>query len=184
MEMVTFDQIAADKQASHCAMLPFTRNAFDPMDFTPMNLTRLTNSNCIRKTTPAFELALSVLFLSGIQHYAQSPEGMAHVSVDVKEFLKNLPEYWDDVEFIDGFPGKYVVMARRSGDRWYISGINGENVERTVSPDLNSFLKDHAILFTDGEHGELFSKTVLDANNQEKYNLTLKANGGFVMVLD
>lgn len=184
MEMVTFDQNAADKQANHCAMLPFTRNAFDPMDFTPMNLTGLTNSNCIRKTTPAFELALSVMFLSGIQHYAQSPEGMAQVSVDVKEFLKNLPEYWDDVEFIDGFPGKFVVMARRSGDHWYISGINGENEERKISLDLNSFLKDHAILFTDGENGKLFSTIKLDAKNQKKHDLTLKANGGFVVVLD
>ncbi|MGF7139975.1 glycoside hydrolase family 97 protein [Roseimarinus sediminis] len=184
MEMVTFDQNAADKQANHCTMLPFTRNAFDPMDFTPMNLTGLTHSNCIRKTTPAFELALSVMFLSGIQHYAQSPEGMAQVSDDVKEFLKTLPDNWDDVEFIDGFPGKYVVIARRSGDRWYISGINGENEVKTISLDLISFKKDHAMLFTDGEDGQLFSKTKLDANNQDKYKLTMNAKGGFVMVLD
>jgi hypothetical protein len=184
MEMVTFLQDAADQEANHCAMLPFTRNAFDPMDFTPMNLTGLTYSNCMRKTTPAFELALSVLFLSGIQHYAQSPEGMMKVPDDVKSFLKTLPDYWDDVKFIDGYPGKYAVMARRSGDRWYISGINGENDARTMSLDLSSFKKNKATLFTDGENGELFSKTILDTKNQKKHDLTLKANGGFVIVLD
>lgn len=184
MEMVTFDQNAADKQANHCAMLPFTRNAFDPMDFTPMNLTGLTYSNCTRKTTPAFELALSVLFLSGIQHYAQSPEGMEKVPGDVKFFLKTLPDYWDDVKFLEGYPGKYVVIARRSGQRWYIAGINGENNEKKVSLDLAPLKKSKATLFSDGANGELFSKTVMNTTKQKKCDLTLNGNGGFVMVLE
>ncbi len=184
MEMVTFDQGAADKQANHCAMLPFTRNAFDPMDFTPMNLTGLTYSNCIRKTTPAFELALSVLFLSGIQHYAQSPEGMGKVPNDVKNFLKTLPDNWEDVKFLEGYPGKYVVVARRSGDRWYIAGINGEKNEKKVNLDLTAFNKNKATIFTEGTNGELFSKTELNVLKEKNYSLTLKGNGGFVVVLD
>ena len=184
MEMVTFLQEAADQEANHCAMLPFTRNAFDPMDFTPMNLTGLTSSNCIRKTTPAFELALSVLFLSGIQHYAQSPEGMVKVPDDVKTFLKTLPDNWDDVRFLEGYPGKYVVIARRSANRWYIAGINGEKNEKKVNLDITSFRKNKATLFTDGTNGELFSKTVLNTTGKKKCDLTLNANGGFVMVLE
>ncbi|GAA0562600.1 glycoside hydrolase family 97 protein [Chitinophaga japonensis] len=184
MEMVTFDQKAADKQANHCAMLPFTRNAFDPMDFTPMNLTGLTSSNCTRKTTPAFELALSVLFLSGIQHYAQSPEGMVQVPEDVKAFLRKLPDNWDDVRFIEGYPGKYAVIARRSGDRWYVAGINGDKNDRTIDLDMASFKKSKATLFADGTGGELFSTTVLDTTRQKRSDLTLPAGGGFVMVLE
>lgn len=184
MEMVTFDQSAADKQANHCAMLPFTRNAFDPMDFTPMNLTGLTSSNCIRRTTPAFELALSVLFLSGIQHYAQSPEGMGQVPDDVKAFLRALPGNWDDVRFLEGYPGKYAVIARRSGGRWYLAGINGDKSERKISLDLASFKKRQAMLFTDGTNGELFSEKVLDTTKEKRLDLTLNANGGFVMVLE
>ena len=91
MEMVTFSQNAADLQPTHCALLPFTRNAFDPMDFTPMNLYKLTHSNSIRRTTASFELALSVLFLSGIQHYAESPEGMSHVPDYIKFFCNSFP---------------------------------------------------------------------------------------------
>ncbi len=184
MEMVTFDQNAADQEANHCAMLPFTRNAFDPMDFTPMNLTGLTYSSCIRKTTPSFELALSVLFLSGIQHYAQSPEGMTKVSEDVKNFLKTLPDYWDDVKFLEGYPGKFVVIARRSGDRWYIAGINGEITEKKVDLDLAEFNKNKAAIFTEGTNGELFSKTELSVLKEKNYSLTLKGNGGFVVILD
>lgn len=184
MEMVTFDQQAADKQANHCAMLPFTRNAFDPMDFTPMNLTGLTSSTCTRKTTPAFELALSVLFLSGIQHYAQAPEGMVQVPGDVKAFLRKLPDNWDDVQFLEGYPGKYAVIARRSGNRWYIAGINGEENEKKITVDMASFKKRKATLFTDGTGNGLFSKTMLDAAKQKKCDITLNANGGFVMVLE
>jgi hypothetical protein len=184
MEMVTFDQHAADVQANHCAMLPFTRNAFDPMDFTPMNLTGLTSSNCTRKTTPAFELALSVLFLSGIQHFAQAPEGMTKVSDDVKLFLKTLPDYWDDVKFLEGYPGKYAIIARRSGNRWYIAGINGEESEKKISLDLTSFRKTKATLFADGTAGELLSKTISNTATQKKSDIMLKPNSGFVIVLE
>ncbi|AXY74079.1 glycoside hydrolase family 97 protein [Paraflavitalea soli] len=184
MEMVTFDQAAADQQANHCAMLPFTRNAFDPMDFTPMNLTGLTSSTCTRRTTPGFELALSVLFLSGIQHYAQAPEGMVRVPGDVQEFLRHLPDNWDDVQFVEGYPGKYAVIARRSGKRWYIAGINGDKSEKKVLLDLASFQKKNVTLFTDGNNNELFSKSVLTAAKQKKYEVALPANGGFVMVLE
>jgi alpha-glucosidase len=184
MEMVTFDQSHAEAQANHCSMLPFTRNVYDPMDFTPMNLYQLTHSGSVRKTTAAFELALSVLFLSGIQHYAESPEGMAMIPEDVKNFLRTLPDYWDDVQFLDGHPGKYVVIARRSGNRWYIAGINGETTEKKISLDLSSFKKTKAILFTEGVKSGLFSKTVLKTSELKKQEITLKGNGGFVLLLE
>jgi alpha-glucosidase len=184
MEMVTFGQEHANVQANHCSMLPFTRNVYDPMDFTPMNLYKLSSSTCERKTTAAFELALSVLFLSGVQHYAESPEGMAMVPDDVREFLRKLPDYWDDVRFLEGYPGKHVVVARRSGNRWYITGINGGTSEKKISLDLNVFKKSRGTLFTDGKNGALFSVTTLNPALQKKHDIRLKVNSGFVMVLE
>lgn len=184
MEMVTFGQYNADVEANHCSMLPFTRNVYDPMDFTPMNLYKLTYSSCTRRTTAAFELALSVLFLLGIQHYAESPEGMAMAPGYVKDFLRTLPDYWDDVQFLDGYPGKYVVIARRSGDRWYIAGINGDTTKKQINIDLAAFKKSKATLFRDGTKGELFSKTTPDIARQKKFAITLNVNSGFVMVLE
>lgn len=180
-EMITFSQEAANQEANHCTMLPFTRNAFDPMDFTPMNLYKIpTNVN--RQTTSGFELATSVVFLSGIQHYAESPDGMNHVPSYVQHFLSDLPNYWDDVKFIDGFPGKYVVIARKSGDKWYLAGINGEKETRTIQLDLASFHKQHIQLITDGDKPLSFQQKTV--NPIGKYRLTMKRQGGFIMVLD
>lgn len=177
-EMVTFIQEAADLEATHAAMLPFTRNLFDPMDFTPMNLYKIP-TNVLRKTTSAFELATSVLFLSGIQHYAESPEGMAKVPADVKTFLSALPGHWDEVKFIDGLPGKLVIIARRSGSKWYVAGINGEDKPKKVLVDLSALKMAKAKLFNDGK--EPLSFDITDVDVLQKYEVELKPNGGFVL---
>jgi len=180
-EYITFDQHNADVEANHCAMLPFTRNAFDPMDFTPMNLYKIETSRVQRKTTGAFELALSVIFLSGIQHFAESPGGMEHVPDYVQQFLRELPTHWDDVKFIDGYPGKYVVLARKAGSKWYIACINGENTERTISLDLSAFKKQKGQLITDGTEPLSFTDQSISVNSKKQ--LIVKPQGGFVIVL-
>ncbi len=182
MEMVTFGQAAADEQPSHCTVLPFTRNAFDPMDFTPMNLTGLTHSKSIRRTSPTFELALSVLFLSGIQHYAQNPEQMDKVPAFVTSFLQELPGSWDDVQFIDGYPGKYIVLARKSGNRWYIAGINAEKEEKKINIDLVPFKKGSGRLITDTDGEGLFRELPLFTS--ARMAVKIKPNGGFVAILE
>ena len=182
-EMVTFNQRDADKEATHCAMLPFTRNAFDPMDFTPMNLNKV-YTHVQRRTTSAFELALSVLFLSGIQHYAESPAGMSLVPDYVKEFLMNLPAYWDDVKFIDGYPGKFVVVTRRSGIRWYVCGINGGNNEMNLTINLSSLGKKEGNLITDGDQPGSFINKIIRISTGGQVVVNMKPQGGFVMVVE
>ena len=179
-EMVTFSQNDADREATHCTMLPFTRNVFDPMDFTPMNLYRIPTS-VQRKTTSGFELALSVLFLSGIQHYAESPAGMQHMPGFVKEFLQQLPVHWDDVHFIDGYPGKYVVMARRSGNTWYVCGINAQKEEMVLSADL-SFLQDKILSLISDENDGSLQQSAIVLSTSKTSTITMKPNGGFVIV--
>jgi hypothetical protein len=109
---------------------------------------------------------------------------MVMVPNDVKDFLRTLPDNWDDVKFLDGYPGKYAVIARRSGNRWYIAGINGDITQRKINLDVTLFKKSKATLFTDGKKSELFSKTVLNTARQKKCDITLNGNGGFVMVLE
>jgi len=182
-EYVTFDQANADREPNHCCILPFTRNVFDPMDFTPVCFTEVPNIK--RITTNGFELALSVIFTSGIQHFAQTPEGMGEVPDYVKDFLKEIPSYWDDIRFIDGYPGKFVVLARKFKNNWYVAGINGEDIEKNINLNL-SFLKNNktGVLITDGEDNRLFSMQNIKVGPTKPLGIKLKGNGGFVIKIE
>jgi len=184
-EMITFSQQDANREPDHSVMCALVRNAFDPMDFTPMNLYKVPRIK--RVTTATFELATSVIFLSGIQHYAESPEGMMHVPGNIKEFLRKLPDSWDDVQFIDGYPGKLYVVARKAGSKWYVAGINGENANKELTLEL-SFLKNRTgQLISSGNNFKdepSFDVKSIVIPGSGKPNVLLKGNDGFVAVFD
>jgi len=177
-EYVTFAQYFADNQPSHCTVIPFTRNLFDPMDFTPVNFSGI--PHITRRTTGGFEIALSVLFTSGFQHIAETPAGMAAQKSFVREYMSALPERWDDVKFVDGYPGKFVVLARETGRAWYIAGINGEDTSRVVTlnlPFVGNAL--HGTLITDAENGDDLTRGNIDLSGSVK--ITMHPHGGFVI---
>lgn len=176
LEFTTFTQADQDKVVTHAAMAPFARNLFDPMDFTPLVFGDIPNIK--RATRNGFELAESVLFLSGIQHFAEIPEGMATAPDYVKTFLQNLPRHWDDLEFIDGLPGKYLVLARKAGDSWYLAGLNSEEGDKTLTLDLSFMGNKKAVLITDGTGERDFTQSDIASGNA--VSITIKSKGGFV----
>ena len=184
LEFATFTQKDADEQPTHAAMLPFTRNVFDPMDYTPLVLDRFPRTE--RRTSSAFELALSVLFTSGIQHYAEIPEGMAKAPAYVREFLKGVPAVWDDTKFLDGHPGSFVALARKGAGRWYVAGINGEAAGRTLALDLSELRpRGTGTLIADGEGGNLsFRRETVRLDPDMRLNVQLPPRGGFVLTFD
>jgi alpha-glucosidase len=175
LEFTTFTQEDQDAVATHAAMLPFTRNLFDPMDFTPMVFGDIPNIK--RSTRNGFELAESVLFLSGIQHFAETPEGMAAVPAYVRGLLRELPRHWNEVRFLDGEPGKYVVLARRAGKQWFVAGLNADDTPREVKLDLAWLGKRRGQLITDGAGERDFTESQLAA---PAASVTLAPRGGFV----
>lgn len=178
-EFVTFEQANADKQPNHCCMLPFTRNVVGPMDFTPVCFSEVPNFK--RATTNGFEIALSVIFQSGIQHYAEVPEGMFKQPAYVIDFMKKVPSRWDDIRFIDGFPGKFAILARKGNGTWYIAGINAEPVEREIDLDLSAFGNAKGgELIADGNTNRSFDHQVF---NGTRIKVKIKPNGGFVLVV-
>ncbi|MDO9254962.1 MAG: glycoside hydrolase family 97 catalytic domain-containing protein [Bacteroidales bacterium] len=182
-EFITFTQDGADQEPNHACMLPFTRNVFSPMDFTPVNLSEIPGLQ--RKTSSAFELALTVIFQSAVQHWAESPEGMAKMPDYIREYMSAVPTQWDDTYFIDGFPGKFVVMARKSGKTWYVAGINGETTPKEISFSLPFVTNDlKATLYTDGETNRSFSKSEIQFKKGEKTSMMIKPTGGFVMRIE
>lgn len=179
-EYVTFEQANADQQPSHCAILPFTRNAFDPMDFTPLSLHTIPNIS--RRTSATFELALSVIFLSGIQHFVETPEGTNPLPDYVKTFLRDLPVTWDETKFISGYPGKSVVLARRSGASWFVAGVNAGNQPLELDLDLsfvNNTYTANAIF--DGVDSSSF---LLRSVKPSDTKFSVPSNGGFVMIIN
>jgi hypothetical protein len=177
LEFTTFEQRDQDAMPAHAAMLPFARNLFDPMDFTPMVFGDVPNIR--RATRNGFELALPVLFLSGVQNFAEVPAGMATVPAYVKTFLQELPRSWDDSRFIDGVPGQYLMLARKAGERWYVAGINAQASAQTFTVDLSFLEGKRGALITDGASEREFSQQEISAG---KAVITIKPHGGFVAV--
>jgi len=122
-----------DRAARHNATLPFTRNVIGPMDYTPCTFS---DSQHPHITTRAHELALTVLFESGLQHLADRPESYLAQPDKVQQFLSRLPVAWDETRFLSGYPGETVVIARRSGATWYVVGINGTDEIATLNIPL------------------------------------------------
>lgn len=176
-EFTTFEQKDQDAMPPHAAMLPFSRNLFDPMDYTPLAFGDIPNIK--RVTRNGFELAEAVLFLSGIQHFAERPEGMATAPDYVKNLLRELPRSWDEVRFIDGYPGRYAVIARKSGDSWYVAGFNADGAARTVDIDLSFLDGRSGTLVADGDGERAFSQAPIKAG---KHRISIKPRGGFVAV--
>ena len=176
------------KAAAHNATLPFTRNVIGPMDYTPCTFS---DSQHPHITTHAHELALSVLFESPLLHWADKPESYLAQPRDVRDFMSALPTTWDETRLLGGYPGEWVVMARRSGSTWYVTGINGKDTAQTLSFDTSILPKGRYTLFTDksGYKGEF------PANNPEPWSIkkgkgkapskmTCQPRGGFVYVVN
>ncbi len=129
--------------------LVFTRNIAGSMDNCPSGFELVGTPFCRRTTTNAHEMALAVLFESGWQCLSVSPESMKNNPA--RGFLKGIPSAWDDIHFVDGYPGEFVVLARRKGEDWWLVGINA-GTAREVSIPLD-FLKPgtyHTKLYHDG----------------------------------
>lgn len=181
-EFITFEQENADRAPAHGVMQPFTRNVFGPMDYTPVSLHDIPNIE--QRTTNAYELATAVVFYSGIQHFAETPDGMEHAPAFARDFLREVPATWDETRFIKGFPGELAVIARRAGDTWYVGGMNGEATAKTLRVDLSG-LNDagSGYLISDGEDLRDLTRTEIAVDPDEPFTVDVNANGGFVFVL-
>ena len=163
----------------HNTILPFTRNVVGPMDYTPVTFT---NSQFAHITSYGHELALSVVFESGLQHMADRPEGYYSLPAAVKTFLMNVPAAWHETKLIDGYPGREVIIARRSDDTWYIGGINAALTEKDKKIKLDFLtmgIKYKLTLITDGEHDKDFKTSYMLVDKSAIIDVKFLRRGGF-----
>jgi hypothetical protein len=152
------------------------------MDYTPVTFTN--KREAIRQTTFAHELALSIVFESGVFHFADNMSSYQALPAAPKKFLMNVPVTWDETRYLAGMPGKFVVIARRKGNHWYIGGINGQDVEREVSFNLPVAKGPKSIqIITDGTTPGTFATETLETDGK-KIKIKIAPKGGFVTQLN
>jgi hypothetical protein len=185
-ENLVFQQSFSDRYASIATVYPFTRNAVASMDFGPVflnsRLSRNPNEGTIRRTTDAFEMATAVIFFSAVQHWGLTPKNLKEKPAYLFDYLKKVPTVWDETNFIDGYPGKYCVIARRKKDKWYIAAINGENQVKNINVNLPMLKGKKVVIIKDGTAlgSEVGNK---EFGGTTAYDLQLQPNGGTVLYM-
>lgn len=185
-ENLNFSQEECDREATSATLLPFIRNTVASMDFGGSALNKYYNAKNEpggrqRKTSDVFALATAVLFQSPVQHFALAPNNLTDAPSWAMDFMKEVPTLWDEVKFIDGYPGKYVVLARRHGTKWYVAGINAqaEPLKLTVSLPMWQPGQELRLYSDDKElHGSLSVKKL---DKKQELKLTIPCNGGVVV---
>jgi alpha-glucosidase len=175
-----FDDRYPEKAAELNTILPFTRNVAGPMDYTPFGLSE---KRFPRMTTAAHEFAASLIFTSGIIHYADTPEIYSAFPQEAQAMMRDAPARWDETRCLIGDPGRLVVLARRAGDAWFIVGINGQAKEADVDLDLASFADfKKRTLIREGDDAKM--QLGAEAVEAAAWKHVMPACGGFVLLLD
>ena len=185
-ENLHFSQGSCDNEAFNATLHPFIRNTVGSMDFGGSALNKYYNADNAprgsrRVTSDVYALATAVLFQSPVQHFALAPNNLTDAPSWAIDFMKEVPTAWDEVRFIDGYPGKYVILARRHGDKWYIAGVNAQ--KETLK------LKVNLPMFSNGEKVRLFSDDKalqggvkqIEIGKKQELQLAIPCNGGVLI---
>jgi hypothetical protein len=181
-ECYSFDGRYPQMALAYNTIIPFTRNVVGSMDHTPV---MFWDNRYPHLTSYAHELAQAVVYESGWSHFADGVDAYLELPEAPKQFLKDVPTAWDDTKFLAGLPGKYVVLARRKGDQWFIGCLSGEDREQKLDLDL-SFLgsgRYEAIIITDGPKARTFETRKRTLTSTDRLRITLQKYGGFVTQL-
>lgn len=186
-ENMNFSQGSCDAEAFNACIHPFVRNTIGSMDFGGSTLNKYYNAaneprGSRRVISDVFALATAVLFQSPVQHFAMAPNNLTDAPIWAVDFMKKVPTTWDDVKFIDGYPGKYIIMARKHGDKWIISGVNAQDKTLKLNLNLSAF-------FNAGETVTLYSDDAklngtaseIKINKKQELKISIPKNGGLVI---
>lgn len=194
-ENLVFMQSECDQEAVFATLHPFIRNTVGCMEFggcfLNKRLDRANQRGTIRRTTDAFQLATCVLFQNPIQNFAVTPNNLEDAPKACIDFLREVPTTWDETRLIEGHPGKYVVLARRNGNTWYIAAINATDQAMNYSvwdmvyglkelvPDAATPLKNSEVhIYSGGNRTTCRKVSVSDIYKEE---LSIGQNDGVVI---
>ena len=183
-ENLFFGEGATFSEPFDLTLHPFCRNATASMDWGGiiMNkwMSRDNKSRHTRKTTDIFEMASGIIMQTSIQCVAMQPNNLDELPQFEMDFLRQLPTTWEETRFIDGYPGKYVVLARKATNgRWYIAGLNAKKEPLTLTLDLSTY---GALtqLYIDNKKGEP-TLSALKTDKKGFAKVTIQPNGGLII---
>ncbi len=179
-------QERCERAAEHNATIPFTRNVVGSMDYTPVTFSNKVRQGvpAIRRTSMAHQLALAVVFESGLQCFADRAEVYRELPDAPRHFLMEVPCAWDESRLLAGYPSDYAVIARRKGDTWYIGAISGKDEARTISFKLPEECRGRKFtLIKDGGDINSFDYEDMKASKGE-LTVNVAPNGGFAAVIN
>lgn len=183
-EMLYFSEDVRKQEAFFATLHPFIRNTVGSMEFggTFLNkyLTKSNKDKNKRYTTDGFQLATAVLFQNPVQMFGIMPNNLTDAPKFQLDFMKEVPTLWDETVFIDGYPGKYSVIARRHQNQWFVAGINAEKTVKKLKINLPIFVAKTVKLINDDAQGNSSEKEV-KVNAKGEFNVEIQPNGGFVL---
>ena len=198
--VLSYEGVLGMEQGGNCRpansiYLPFMRNAVGPMDFTPGSMlsaqpedNRSTRANAMGSGTRAYQMALFVVFESGLQMLADNPV-YYYRERPCTEFISSVPVTWDETKVLYAKVGEAVVVARRKGDKWFIGGITN-NEGRTINLDLSFLPAGQSFTLTSFEDGINADRQAMDykqreskVNNATQLTIKMVRNGGWAGVI-
>lgn len=185
-ENLHFSQGSCDNEAYNATIHPFVRNTVGSMDFGGSALNKYYNGKneprgSKRRTSDVFALATAIMFQSPVQHFALAPNNLTDAPAWAIDFMKEVPTLWDEVRYIDGYPGKYIIMARRTGDKWYVVGVNAQKEPLKLKIKLPMFAAGETIQYYSDDKDLNGSVKPLKMNKKQEVTLTIPCNGGIVL---
>ena len=184
-ENMIFNQHFCDNEAFNATLHPFIRNSVGCMEFggTFLNkrMNRGNDGGPTRVTTDIFQLATAVAFQNPIQNFALAPNNLTDVPAFEIDFMKGIPTVWDEVKFIDGYPGRYVVLARRHGQDWYVAALNAGKETLKLTVDLPMLAGSPVAYYHDGKDGKTPQVEETKVGKKGQFKFTLPAQGGAVL---
>ena len=185
-ENLFFGEGATFRQPFDLTLHPFCRNATASMDWGGiiMNkyMSRDNKSRHTRKSTDIFEMASGIIMQTSVQCVAMQPNNLTELPQFEMDFLRQLPTTWEETRFIDGYPGRYVILARKAlNGKWYVAGLNALKEPLTLTFDLPMFAPGQTLqYYVDSKTGEP-TLTTLKIDKKGRAKVTIQPNGGLII---
>ncbi|MDT3388237.1 MAG: glycoside hydrolase family 97 catalytic domain-containing protein, partial [Bacteroidota bacterium] len=189
-ENVNFTKEHAQREPYDMTLHPFCRNAVGSFDWGGVIMNRMISkdnkSRHQRFTSDVFEMATAITNQVSVNCVIVTPNVVDGLPQFEQDFLKKIPTAWDETKLLAGYPTHYVVTARRSGDKWYVGGLNATAEPLALTLDMPMLAGQTVNYYVDrkAKKGQLWPDSelrTLKVDKNGKAKVTLQPNGGIVL---